>query len=196
MAFVWLQATHWTTGFKLLLQKHPPKGIFLAFYCWSRCHPTHSGRLCHLFGRNKSDQSPILKQASVFCASPLASMALRFLEESSCVNVCWGCHYKSMVKLAAFCDWLLRKCKSSSWPALPFSLLCWEESLWLLIVQIWLSFTLKAWKIKYLLTAYEIFVHLKNIHGHCDQSWKDTLILWFIWINIYICHIYRFSLEC
>lgn len=110
--------------------------------------------------------------------------------------MCAGAVTKSMVKLAAFCDWLLREFKSSSWPALPFPLLCWEESLWLLIVQIWLSFTLKAWKIKYLLMAYEIFVHLKNIRGHCDQSWKDTLILWFIWINIYICHIYRFSLGC
>lgn len=44
---------------------------------------------------------------------------------------------------ASFCDWLCRKCKSSSWPAFPFPLLCWEEPLWLLIVQFWLSFTLK-----------------------------------------------------
>lgn len=147
----------WSRSSRNILQLRSPYAFFIAFYCWSRCRPALFGRLCHLFGWNESGQSPNLlpysNRRSVFCVSPLASMALRFLEENACVNVFlaltvnwWWSWLQACIcsgNSAAFCDWLLRKCKSSSWPALPFPLLCWEESLWLLIVQIWLSFTLK-----------------------------------------------------
>lgn len=75
---------------------------------------------------------PCSKRASVFCAPPLVSVPLMFLEQDACVNVFPGFLCKPLMKLAgilhqfgylaAVSIWLLRKCKSSSWPALPFPL--------------------------------------------------------------------------
>lgn len=128
-----------------------PLCIFPAFCCCSGCRLAGFGRLCPLWEEwvwSVSQLLTMFNQAkSVLCIST----CLHGSEVSRRENLC-ECVSRLTVNLwwswlqsipAGFWDWLLRKCKSSSWPAFPFPLLCWEESLWLLIVQIWLSFTLK-----------------------------------------------------
>lgn len=127
--------------------------FFFGLCCWSSCHPAHFGRLTFLFVADKNlfvlfhdYLSPCSKRARTFCASPvsedtwpIASMLLTFLEQSTFVNVflCYQCKSLLVMKLAAslhqfrylaaFCIWLLRKCRSSSWPALLSSLLAAEN---------------------------------------------------------------------
>lgn len=127
------------------LQLRSPCAFFFPFFfCFVDPAATqlNFGRLCNFLGGLTRTHStlfviinllPCSKRASVFCASPLASMPLTFLEQNTCVNAFLGCRCKWVMKpaaslhhfryLAAFCIWLLRKRKSSSWPALPFPLL-------------------------------------------------------------------------